>query len=726
MKKIIFTLCFLQAQLFAQYANLNVSNPRAGGFWNQGTIEEALFVVDPVGGYAHSDFFLTLTSNLFPNTTDSLEVRLYFSLPHGSFITDLWLWIGEDTSVAILADRYKAQATYNTIVGARKDPALLTKEYGDYYSLSIFPLPPNQKRKIKISYSTPLNVTDSAGTILLPYWILKASAEYTAQPFRVLVKKNDSWTKPTIKENNSFTFSEIADSVYGNVLECKIPRSSIAVLQSLTLQLQRHAPILPWFAEKMGEGSEGIYRFSLNPFLNLGINTGKKILFLVDYDSTNVNRENYTKRGVVDVIRASLKSTTTEGDSFNVIFSDNGKPYRISNSWLSSDSGTVEQYLLSNLPINSLMDTVDLAGLLFDGIDFIEGNGNAGNILLIASSDEYTDVSKASKFLDALSKKIPPRARFFAIDYNDSAQTFYSPPVWQYSFGNSFLYQNLANETGGSYSKIYWGTTANIRENIQQMLGSMKGFVEYFDMNVYLDDGFTYMNYSYPSSQERIYSTDQITQVGKFTGSFPLNVLMTGIYDEKLYQKKIAMQDSNFVPADSGLYRVWISEAISYLESDYSSYNYKEITRLSLENRILSSRTAFLALEPGQKLCDTCIIGSPMRTALTDGITNVKPPEQVPEKYEALKAYPNPFNPTTTLRIQLPKNVKASQVVLAAYNILGQQVKRFDVESLSSERVTEIVWDATSDEGTKLASGVYFVIMTTPVGKYAFKVMLLK
>ena len=74
-----------------------------------------------------------------------------------------------------------------------------------------------------------------------------------------------------------------------------------------------------------------------------------------------------------------------------------------------------------------------------------------------------------------------------------------------------------------------------------------------------------------------------------------------------------------------------------------------------------------------------------------------------PGKFALYPAYPNPFNPATTIRYDL---AEASQVVLTIYNILGQEV-----HTLVNEKQTaggkSVVWDSRDSAGKVVSSGVY-------------------
>jgi hypothetical protein len=66
--------------------------------------------------------------------------------------------------------------------------------------------------------------------------------------------------------------------------------------------------------------------------------------------------------------------------------------------------------------------------------------------------------------------------------------------------------------------------------------------------------------------------------------------------------------------------------------------------------------------------------------------------------------FPNPFNPTTTIQYDIPRN---GEVNLAVYDIQGRLVR--SLASLTQQAGTHsIVWDARSNGGTIVASGTYF------------------
>ncbi|UCF64807.1 MAG: T9SS type A sorting domain-containing protein, partial [bacterium] len=65
--------------------------------------------------------------------------------------------------------------------------------------------------------------------------------------------------------------------------------------------------------------------------------------------------------------------------------------------------------------------------------------------------------------------------------------------------------------------------------------------------------------------------------------------------------------------------------------------------------------------------------------------------------------FPNPFNPSTTIRFQVPRN---AQVKLTVFNMLGQKVRTLLNEAMGPGYY-DAVWDGRNDTGVNVSSGVY-------------------
>jgi hypothetical protein len=87
-------------------------------------------------------------------------------------------------------------------------------------------------------------------------------------------------------------------------------------------------------------------------------------------------------------------------------------------------------------------------------------------------------------------------------------------------------------------------------------------------------------------------------------------------------------------------------------------------------------------------------------------------------------AYPNPFNPTTTIKYSI---ASAGRVSLKIYNAAGQLVRTLvDGEQSPQPGGLSATWDGLSDQGQSVASGVYFYKLTTRGFSDTKKMVLIK
>ena len=84
--------------------------------------------------------------------------------------------------------------------------------------------------------------------------------------------------------------------------------------------------------------------------------------------------------------------------------------------------------------------------------------------------------------------------------------------------------------------------------------------------------------------------------------------------------------------------------------------------------------------------------------------------------------YPNPFNPTTQIRFDMPI---MGDVRLTIYNMLGQKVKEYQMNGLPVGYHT-LTWNATNNLGDPVSAGIYFYQLQTKTFTKTKRMVLLK
>lgn len=85
-------------------------------------------------------------------------------------------------------------------------------------------------------------------------------------------------------------------------------------------------------------------------------------------------------------------------------------------------------------------------------------------------------------------------------------------------------------------------------------------------------------------------------------------------------------------------------------------------------------------------------------------------------------AYPNPFNPATTIRYDLPR---ATHVTVTIHDVRGRLVTTL-VDEPQGPGPKRVTWNGTTDAGTRAGSGVYFCRLRTNAEQRARKLLMLK
>ena len=93
-----------------------------------------------------------------------------------------------------------------------------------------------------------------------------------------------------------------------------------------------------------------------------------------------------------------------------------------------------------------------------------------------------------------------------------------------------------------------------------------------------------------------------------------------------------------------------------------------------------------------------------------------------PKNFMLHENYPNPFNPTTQIRFDIPK---ISNVTLTIYNLLGQKVRTFTMQSVPAG-YHALTWNATNDYGVPVSAGLYLYQLQTEGFVQTKKMVLLK
>lgn len=144
------------------------------------------------------------------------------------------------------------------------------------------------------------------------------------------------------------------------------------------------------------------------------------------------------------------------------------------------------------------------------------------------------------------------------------------------------------------------------------------------------------------------------------------------------------MMDMEFAPDDSS--KIWLaSNQNIYYSNDFGDTWVTQLGPTGIRDVVFTDSLN------GWVLCDNDIY----RTSNGGQLLTVKDDQFRPDQYVLYPNYPNPFNPFTTLRYDLPEKI---HVNLTIYDLLGRQIITL-VNETQEAGYKSVIWDASGISG---------------------------
>ncbi len=161
---------------------------------------------------------------------------------------------------------------------------------------------------------------------------------------------------------------------------------------------------------------------------------------------------------------------------------------------------------------------------------------------------------------------------------------------------------------------------------------------------------------------------------------------------------------------------------ISFIYSESIGTNIENPNSTALKSRVIISGKSSVIIESRNNTAnimtgkiETVAGGKIIRKVIQDhninvtgsAIANVDFENRLPTEFVIEKAYPNPFNPTTTIRYGLPIT---SSIDVAIYDMTGRLIVGHKIED-NTPGWNEFTWQGTDSHGQQVSTGMYLVTM---------------
>ena len=157
-----------------------------------------------------------------------------------------------------------------------------------------------------------------------------------------------------------------------------------------------------------------------------------------------------------------------------------------------------------------------------------------------------------------------------------------------------------------------------------------------------------------------------------------------------------------------------------YTGDDKKSFKVKKKTVVDLIEKTTLYNSLFIRGVPYEHTIIKDSVYQNIQADVETSVGNVG--NDVPKRFEVSQNFPNPFNPSTTIRYELPKE---TYVRINIYNLLGQKVKTL-VNSDKEAGTYNTIWNGRDNYGNEVASGIYIYRVTAGSHVISKKMILMK
>jgi Ca-activated chloride channel homolog len=277
--------------------------------------------------------------------------------------------------------------------------------------------------------------------------------------------------------------------------------------------------------------------------------------------------------------------------------------------------------------------------------------------------------------------------------------------------------------TGKSIYVFTFGIGSDVNQQLLTMIASMNSGVAEFLGNDQLESRITEfyntirnpviigpkISFSSPSISEpypnplpNLYKGQQLLVSGIYTAAVGGSVTFSGTSFGRpvSYQYQLTLADT-LIEKYSFLPKVWAKLKIEFLLIRYYSAPSGSTVAAELKKEIIALSIRYGVVSPFTSFSGTPATGVERSVAA--------PAPHLPQVYQLLGNYPNPFNAGTMIRFRVARQLNQG-VTVKIYNSAGQLVRMLTV-AVRGEGDYAVEWNALGLDGLPAPSGAYFYII---------------
>lgn len=444
------------------------------------------------------------------------------------------------------------------------------------------------------------------------------------------------------------------------------------------------------------EYGSGFFTFIAEPDPTENTEVINKVFTLIIDRSGSMSGDKIVQaRNAADFITQNLN----DGDYFNIVnFSSDVKSFRGSHVEFNTDNMNAALNYISTLEAGG---STNISGAFSTAVpQFSAASENTANIIIFFTDGQATaGITGTNGILEHVQG---------LVTQNELQLNIFTFGIG--SDANEQLLTLLASQNNG-ISEFLEGS--ELEEVITQFYLTIRNPVL---LNTEVEFSSEVISEVYPVALPNLYKGQQMIVAGRYTEPADVSVTLSGTafgspveYEYSLELADSSIEQYQFLP------KIWAKQKIEHLIVLYYSYDSnsqeaeelkEQIIELSLKYGVITEFTSFSGGDP------------------TDVEDDSFADEEIKKDFHLIGNYPNPFNPSTTIRIFVGANYQ-DIAQIRIYNSLGQLVKTIYV-NINGQGIYEAVWNGIFDDGTTAPSGMYVYVVDIGNKLLTSKMMLVK
>ena len=525
----------------------------------------------------------TSVDQVFVNLTgQTIEANYVFPIPRGAALEDFAMYVGEQRVTGQVLGAGEARKIYEDIVRQQRDPALLEYIGNDAFKARVYPIGPNEEKRVQLSYTQALTADNGVYEYVYPLNTEKFSAQMISEVTLTGKMRTSIPLKTVYSPSHQISLTRPDDNSARFSFEERDVRPNIDfVLYYSVDQKEVGANLMAYDAD---DSDDGFFLATVAPKVSSDTSkiVNKNFIFVLDRSGSMEEGDRIVQA------KQALKfvlNNLNDGDRFNVI----------------AYADSCEQCFKSGLKTygTSTRDEAQDFVRQFDA----DGSTNINEALLLAADLLKKEGGSKPSYIVFLTDGLPTAGvttdemeilANFAKANTIKARTF--------TFGvgydvNTHLLDKLAEENKGVTE--YVRPNEDIEAKVSSLYGKISNPVL---TDVRLTISGVEVRDVYPKEMPDLFKGSQVAIAGRFTpGATRGTIEVAGTVDGKpkifTYPVSFASKSSyNFIP------RLWASRKIGYLNDEIRLHGQKEelineIIKLSKRYGIITEWTSFLIRE---------------------------------------------------------------------------------------------------------------------------------